>query len=284
MSLWRSISSALVCGLVAVACAGAGDHAPYAACTPGDACSSSTVCETATEDSSAVGIAFCTHSCMFDDDCPSDETGTKGVCTDAFDGDESSVAFCYRSCESSPCPAGSTCVQTLDPLDEHVMACQPTAPDPLGGSTWVSDTISPIAKSDGVTQSTYTMTFGASTTVSGGATGDFGATLVQVFAASSNVYPGCTETTTFSRATFAELASSSAGGVVEIVGGSATSDRTGCQSPSDDVTGEGASMYIEQVESQSATPFTIAGGTMTIQGGTGVVPFGDAVPWTFTQP
>jgi hypothetical protein len=220
---------------------------------------------------------------MLSSSCPSDETGTKGVCTDAFNVDQSNQGFCYRSCAASPCPTGSTCVDILDPLDEHISACQPNSSDPLGGTTWTSNTIAPIANSNAVTQSTYTMTFGAATNELGEATGDFSATFVQMFASNAITYAGCTETTTISGASYLELAPSTTQGVLEITDGSATSDRTGCKSAQDDVTDEGANLYIEDIEAETSTAFTISNGTMTIEGGTGILPYTDKVPWTFTE-
>jgi len=280
LSLARTLVSVVACGVVALACAGGG-VAPYMACTPGDMCMSGTVCESASADSSTVGPTFCTHSCTSDADCPADETGAKGVCTATLDADTGDVAFCYRSCERGSCPSGSTCVETLDELHHPIKACQPDAVDALGATAWTST--APLPNGSAITQATYAMKFGPSTTVQGGATGAFDATFVQVFDANASMYAGCTETTTFAGATYVEVASSSTEGVLEIQGGTATNDRSGCDSWSDDVTGEGAYTYIEEVESFGATPFTIADRKMTIQGGTGVVPLGEKVPWTFTR-
>jgi len=289
-------------GVVAVAalvlaCGGGGTVARFAPCSSTDTCPADTTCEAATSttlgSATISGPTFCTWSCSPSDfggqDCPSDANGIKGVCVSALGntgvGDEDVYGFCFQDCsETGECPSSEACEQAQPFNGGTAMVCVPIATDPLSATTWTSTTLDPIAKSAGVTSSSYTIDFGAANmSVAGFASGPFTATLVQTYGASAVMYAGCMETTTFSGGQWVDVPpSGTTAGAVNVSNAQGTTSRAGCTFVSDDASGV-MGVYDDAVNDMSGAVYRITGTTMMLAGGTGITPYTDSTEWTFTQ-
>jgi hypothetical protein len=301
----RRLSAATLLGLIALwplACGGGGGTvATYAPCTAADTCPSSTTCEpsAATSTSAGGGATFCTWSCGSSSggtpSCPNDANGIEGVCVTSVNGttvggsadaglghEDTEFGFCFQDCSSGgTCPSGETCepAQLLSGSGQ-AMVCMPVFKDPLSGTSWQSEQITPAPKSYGITMSTYTITFGTTTdTVSGYASGPYRAKLTELYGSLAPEYPGCTETDAYSGQWVDMPPTATSAGTLTVSNLVAITKRTGCTSSSDDT---GGGQYCEANGDQSAS-YTLSGNTMTIQGGSGITPYDVDVSWTFTE-
>ncbi len=283
--------------LAALACGGGGTVARFAPCASTDTCPSSTVCEAPT--SSASIPAFCTWSCNPDDfggqSCPSDPSGVKGVCViglaNVTVGNLDQFGFCFQDCSSAgaTCPDGETCEQA-QPYSgggsNMTMVCVPmSGVDLLSGTKWQSTTIAPEANSDGVTMSTYTITFGTANVFMPGETlGPFSATFTQTYSNSIEyTYASCVEMTTFTSGEWADVPGAQMGqGAVDVSNAVGSTNRTSCGMSGNDVTGA-SNIYDDQVNNANGATYTITGNTMMLSGGNGITPYSDAIDWTFTK-
>jgi hypothetical protein len=299
----RRLRAAVFLGLIALwplACSSGATVATYAPCTAADTCPSSTTCEpsSATSTSAGGGATFCTWSCGGGGtpSCPNDANGVEGVCVTTVNGtmvggsadaglgrEDAEFGFCFQDCSSGgTCPSGEACkpAQLLSGSGQ-AMVCMPVFKDPLSGTRWQSDLITPAAKSYGITMSTYTITFGATTdTVSGYASGPYTARLVELYGSIAPEYAGCTETDAFTGQWVDMPPTATSAGTLTVSNLVAITNRTGCTSSGDDTGGEG--QYCEASADQSAS-YTLSGNTMTIQGGSGITPHDVNVSWTFTE-
>jgi hypothetical protein len=301
----RLSDAALLLGLIALmafACGGGGTVPSYAPCTAADTCPTSTTCEpsSATSTSAGGGATFCTWSCGGSGggspSCPKDANGVEGVCVVSVNGtmvggsgdaglgrEDTEFGFCFQDCSSGgTCPSGETCepAQLLSGSGQQ-RVCMPVFKDPLGGTSWQSDLITPAAKSYGITMSTYTITFGATTeTVGGYASGPYRAKLTEIYGSLAFEYAGCTETDAFTGQWIDMPPTATSAGTLTVSNLVAITNRTGCTSSNDDTSGEG---QFCQADGDQSASYTLSGNTMTIQGGSGITPHDVNVSWTFTE-
>jgi hypothetical protein len=280
---------------VAIACGGGGTVARYALCSAADTCPSQTVCESPTATGTGEGT-FCTYSCTQNSDCPSDSSGVSGVCLpmDVSQGSsQGDYGFCFQSCAAGSCPGGGLCIMTtsysLFDDGTTVSACIPGsgATDPLSGTTWRSTSIAPTAIQNGVTSSTYDVTFGTGTVVESTSevvalSGAFTATFSQMY--TMGQYAGCMETTTFTGGTWTDATTpgDATSGGIAVSGATGTTNRMSCQLPSADLTDQ-TGLYDSAVDTMGGTSFTITGTTMSLPQSAGVTPYVDGNDWTFTK-
>jgi hypothetical protein len=261
--------------LLAVLACGDGSVPRYAECTPADTCPSSTTCE-----SPATHIAsLCTAACETNHDCPNG-----GVCTS--DVGPSATPFCYEACPSDGCKGGA-CVSAVATDTSIVQVCVPGFTSALAGTSWTSATLATQAQNAAITSSSYVVQLASGELSPDGitATGAFTATFTQTYSASSpSVYAGCTETTTFTGGTWSTTNGATAdAGRLTVTGAIGSTNRTGCVSATKDTTGA-LGVYDAVMNSTGAgAPFNIQGGTLTISGGGGGLPYSDKVDWTFTK-
>jgi hypothetical protein len=281
--------------MIALACGEGGTVARYAPCTAADTCPSRTVCESPTFSGTGAGT-FCTYSCTQNSDCPSDASGVSGVCLPVATPNgsvEGDYGFCFQSCAIASCPDDGLCLMTtsFSMFDDGTMAsaCFPSIAmsDPLSGTTWQSTSIAPTAIQNGVTSSTYKVTFGTGTVVENTSqeislSGAFTATFTQLYTLGQ--YAGCMETTTFTGGTWADSTTpgdTSSGGIA-VTGAAGITNRTNCQLPGADLTNQ-TGLYDSAVDAMGGTTFIVAGTTMTFSESTGVTPYVDGNDWTFTK-
>jgi hypothetical protein len=243
----------------------------------------------------SAGPTFCTWSCNNDDfggqSCPNDANGIQGICVTGIGntlvGHEDDFGFCFQDCSSGgTCPDGESCqsAQAYSGGNGSTMVCVPAPTDPLSGTSWQSNTITPEAN-DGVSTSTYAITFGTATMfMSGAAIGPFSATFTQTYGASASSYAGCTETTTFTGGEWADVPGTTMGmGALSVSGASGSTNRTSCASSSDDVTGA-TGVYDDAVNGQNGATYTISNTTMmTLMKDSGVTPYTGSSYWAFTK-
>jgi len=287
----KKITSSLAALFAIVACGTGGTVDRFAPCTTSDTCPSATVCEAVVSTSPSLNQTFCTWSCSDDhiggQTCPSDANGVKGVCVSTIGndtiGDEGEFGFCFQDCSASACPSNESCEQVARYAGGTGMACVPIPNDPLAGTSWTSTTLVASATSNGVTSSSYVITFGATSSVLDGlASGAFSATLTLQYDATAFQFAGCTETTTFSGGAWVDVPPTpQSPGVLGIDDMMSTTSRTGCTLSSDDVSGEQDRYDIDTTDSGAG--YLLTSTTLSIGGGNGAVPFSDATEWTFTK-
>jgi hypothetical protein len=279
--------------VVASACGG-GSVARYAPCNPTDTCPSRTVCESPTLTGEG-DAPVCTYSCMGGDaTCPADSSGTPGVCVQPTDAtDSSSWGYCLQSCTAGECPAGEVCTMantfSLDSSSEPTQVCIPQSSDPLSGTSWTSSSVAATATQNGVTSSTYAVTFGMGTISASVGTdvvlsGTFTATFTQLYTIGQ--YAGCMETTTFTGGTWTDVTTVGLAGEgsVGISAAMGTTNRTSCQLPDADLTNQ-TGLYDSAVDAMNGTAFMLStdGTTLTFSQSTGATPYVDGSSYTFTK-
>ncbi len=166
--------------------------------------------------------------------------------------------------------------------------CLPGLTSALAATKWTTTIVTPQAANKGVATATYSMALASgqfspdTETVSGA----FSATLTQTFGSSSTYY-GCTETTTFTGGTWTTTAQpkAPATGTLAVTGAIGTTDRTNCNTATENATGLTPSAYDAAVNTGAGKAFNVQGTTLTISGGGGGggLPYGDKMDWTFTE-
>jgi hypothetical protein len=198
-----------------------------------------------------------------------------------FTSSSSGYGFCFQECSTGSCPAGDTCATT-----DGVSLCVPGLDrDPLSGTTWQSTSISTTATSDGVTASTYTVTFasGAESIDGTSATGAFSAVLTQTYSTSAKYdFAGCTETTAFTGGTWTDNTKNPGLESFKIGDATGSTTRTGCLMGAFDTSGE-QNLYDDAVDAYEGVVFRITGTTMNLPNSTAGTPYNDNSPWTFTR-
>lgn len=168
-----------------------------------------------------------------------------------------------------------------------VQVCVPGFTSPLAGTKWTSTTIAPQAQNASITASSYSIVLAGGEFMPDAitVTGAFSATFTQTYGTTSpSVYAGCTETTTFTGGTWSTTAGATPDtGMLTVTGAIGSTDRTGCASPTKNTTGALGVYDAVMNVSNGGAPFTVQGGTLTLGGGGGALPYSDKVDWTFTK-